>query len=338
MLKSTKRLFLRLWSWDRITSWLSPTPPGESRSTFTKREKVMVVGVAYLLAVGLWFMVNMDREFTYTFKLPVVLGELPENQALLQTIPESVQVTVNGTGWNLMSLAGDLPTIVLDVRRAEVDVLTAVRDLIGSVNSLTVVRVQPFLLTVRLDERITKRVPVTSNLSIEFRNRYAQVGPTRLFPDSIDVAGAKAILDTIRSWPTKVSDIDGVRESLDLTLALKDAPYILQLSHNQVRIEADVAEYTEGEARIPIRVRGQPRHQDVVFSPASVVVKYDVPIDEYSRSLSQVLFTAYVPYMTTRGDSTGFVIPQIERAESALNIRIRSHQPRTVSYYHIVKE
>jgi len=338
MLKSTKRLFLRLWSWDRVKSWFTPTPASESRSTFTKREKVMVVGVAYLLAVGLWFMVNMDREFTYTFKLPVVLGELPEGQALLQTIPETVQVTVNGTGWNLMSLAGDLPTIVLDVRRAEVDVLAAARDLIGSADALTVVRVQPFLLNVRLDERITKRVPVESRLSIEFRNRYDQVGLTRLFPDSIDIAGAKAILDTIRSWPTKVSDIDGVREALDLTLALQDAPYIIQLSQNQVRIEADVAEYTEGEARIPIRVRGQPRNQDVVFSPASVVVKYDVPIDEYSRSLSQVLFTAYVPYVTARGDSTGFVIPQIERTESALHIRIRSHQPRTVSYYHIVTE
>jgi hypothetical protein len=249
-----------------------------------------------------------------------------------------VLVTVNGSGWKLMSLAGNLPTIVLDVRKAEVDVLTAARDLIATTDGLSVIRVQPFLLTVRLDERITKRVPVESRLSIEFRNRYDQVGLTRLFPDSIDIAGAKSILDTIRSWPTKASDIDGVREALDLTLTLEEAPYILQLSHNQVRLEADVAEYTEGEARIPIRVRGQPRNRDLAFSPTSVVVKYDVPIDEYSRSLSQVLFAAYVPYAMATSDSTGFVIPQIERTESALHIRIRSHQPRTVSYYHVVNE
>jgi YbbR domain-containing protein len=338
MLKSTKRLFLRLWSWDRIKSWFTPTPASESRSTFTKREKVMVVGVAYLLAIGLWFMVNMDREFTTTFTLPVVLGELPDARSLQQPIPESVDVTVNGSGWKLMNLAGNLPTIVLDVRKAEVDVLTAARDLIATTDGLSVIRVQPFVLTVRLDERITKRVPVESRLSIEFRNRYNQVGPVRLFPDSIDIAGARAIVDTIRSWPTEASEIDGVREALDLTLTLQEAPYILQLSHNQVRLEADVAEYTEGEARIPIRVRGQPRNRDVVFSPASVVVKYDVPIDEYSRSLSQVLFAAYVPYAMAASDSTGFVIPQIERTESALHIRIRSHQPRTVSYYHVVNE
>jgi hypothetical protein len=327
-----------LWSWDRITSWFTPTPASESRSTFTKREKVMVVGVAYLLAIGLWFMVNMDREFTTSFELPVVLGELPEAQSLLQPIPESVQVTVNGSGWKLMSLAGNLPTIVLDVRKAEVDVLTAARDLIAATDGLSVIRVQPFVLTVRLDERVTKRVPVESRLGIDFRNRYGQVGATRLFPDSIDIAGAKALLDTIRTWPTIAREIDGVREALDLTLALEEAPYILQLSHNQVRLEADVAEYTEGEARIPIRVRGQPRNRSLEFSPASVVVKYDVPIDEYSRSLSQVLFAAYVPYAMAASDSTGFVIPQIERTESALHIRIRSHQPRTVSYYHVVNE
>ncbi len=339
MPKSTKKLLRNLWSWvDKLSSWLKPSLPKDENSNFTKREKVTVLGVAYMLALGLWFMVNMDREFTVNFSLPVVLGELPTGQSLQQAIPSVVQVTVNGAGWQLMNLLGSVPTMVLDVRTSEVDVLTTTRDLIGTTDGLTVIRVQPFMLNVRLEERIVKKVPIQSRLSIEFRNRYDQVGPTRLFPDSVEIAGARSVIDTIKSWPTKRSEIDGVRDALDLTLPLAEAPYILQLSHNQVRIEADVAEYTEGEARIPIRVRGQPRNQDVVFSPASITVKYDVPIEEYSRSLSQVLFTAYVPYAMTTRDSTGFVVPQVERTESALHLRIRSTQPRTVSYYHIVNK
>lgn len=320
-----------------IRGWFLPSQTNDDSGTFTKREKVMVLGVAYVLAVGLWFMVNMDREFTITTNLPVVLGELSEGKALRQPIPTSVQVTLNGPGWDLMSAYGNLPNLVLDVRQEEVDVLASARDLLtgGGVN---VLRVQPFMLTIRIDERITKRVPIEPRLQIDFRNRYDLVGPIRLFPDSVDISGAKSVLDTIRSWPTRRDDISGVRDAMDLTLALVEPSYIMQVSHPSVRIEADVAEYTEGEVRIPIRTRGQPRNRDVVYSPTFVTVKYDVPIDEYTRSLGQVLFAAYVSYTMATRDSTGFVVPQIERTESSLNIRIRSFQPRTVSYYHIVAE
>jgi hypothetical protein len=265
------------------------------------------------------------------------MGELAEGMALRQPIPTSVQVTLNGPGWNLMSLYGNLPNLVLDVREEEVDVLASARDLLTS-DGVNVLRVQPFMLTIRIDERVTKRVPVEPRLQIDFRNRYDLVGPIRLFPDSVDIAGAKSVLDTIRAWPTKRDEITGVRDALDLSLALVEPPYIMQVSHPSVRIEADVAEYTEGEVRIPIRTRGQPRNRDVVYSPTFVTVKYDVPIEEYTRSLAQVLFAAYVPYTMATRDSTGFVVPQIERTESSLHIRIRSFQPRTVSYYHIVAE
>lgn len=332
MPKSTRNWFAKSWSWAKVKAILLP-PPTESEPVFSRREKVLVSMVSYGLALILWLMVNMDREFTITVDIPVVLGELTADRSLTQSIPDEIQATITGPGWSLMSFQGNLPILVLDVMQEQVDVLARLRDLTSAAEGITVVRAQPFLLNVRLDERVLRRVPVTHQLDVRFRNRYDRVGEFRLTPDSIDISGARSVVDTIRTWSTIRREITNVRDSLDLTLALNEPPPYLQISHNAVRVEVGVSEFTEGEVRIPIRTRGNPRGQDVVFSPATLTVRYDVPIDEYARSQTQTLFAAYVPFGVMVRDSTGFVVPQVERTESVSNVRIRSTQPRAVAYY-----
>lgn len=332
-----RKWFAKSWSWAKLRNLIMPVG-SDNDPVFTRREKVTVSVVAYGLALILWFMVNMDREFSITVDVPVMLGELPARKALVQNIPSRVQATVSGPGWKLMNFQSNLPMLVLDVRHEQVDVLTTLRDLTASVDGVTIQRVQPFMLTVRLDDRVLRRVPVESRLEIGFRNRYDQIGPARVYPDSVDLSGAKSVVDTVRFWPTVRREIQNVRDSLDLTLPLAEPPAYLQISHSAVRLEVGVSEFTEGEVRVPIRTRGNPRNRDVVYSPTTVTVKYDVPIEEYTRSLTQNLFAAYVPYGATMRDSTGFVVPQIERTESVFNVRIRSVQPRAVAYYHIVSE
>src|SRR5690606_12940402 len=127
-------------------------------------------------------------------------------------------------------------------------------------------RTSPFSLSVRLEERVRVTVPVEARLDIAYRNRFERVGPIRLFPDSVQVEGARSIVDTIRSWPTVVESINGVREDLDLTLDLVPPSEILSVSQASVRVEVTVSEYTEGEVRVPVRVRGEPRGRTVVFT------------------------------------------------------------------------
>ncbi len=326
-------LFARLWA-----SLANPFRGRDEDTGFTRNEKILVVVVAYLMGIGLWFMVNMDGEYSLTIRVPVQLGEIPSDRALANPIPDAVDVTVTGNGWKLLNVYNSPPALLLDVRQEEVDVLAATRVLFGTYDGLAVQRTSPFVLSVRLEDRIRVKVPVDPRLDIAFRNRYDQVGEPRLFPDSIWIEGARSRLDTIRSWPTESEFIEDVREDLDLTLGLATPPEILMLSHASVRMEVSVSEYTEGEVRVPVRVRGEPRGQSVVFTPAQVTVRFDVPISEYGRSQTQPLFAAYVSYSATMRDSTGFVIPQIERVEQNLNLRLRSVLPRSVGYYHVMTD
>ena len=109
----------------------------------------------------------------------------------------------------------------------------------------------------------------------------------------------------------------------------------MNLQTVQTRYQAPVSEYTEGEVRLRIRTRNLPDGNQVTYSPSVITVKYDVPIDQYADAQDIVPFSAYVHFEDIESDSTGFVTPLISSRDNALNIRLRSYQPRRVAYYKV---
>lgn len=70
------------------------TKPGaeEEEVNFLRREKVIVFIGAYIMAISLWFIVNLSGSFSIELNIPVEPGNVPENMALTETLPEFVQV------------------------------------------------------------------------------------------------------------------------------------------------------------------------------------------------------------------------------------------------------
>ncbi|HKK26406.1 MAG TPA: hypothetical protein VJ941_12310, partial [Gracilimonas sp.] len=59
------------------------TRPGsdEEEVTFLRREKVIVFIGAYIMAVALWFIVNLSGSYSIDVNLPVEPGNVPEDMA-----------------------------------------------------------------------------------------------------------------------------------------------------------------------------------------------------------------------------------------------------------------
>lgn len=310
----------------------------EDESTFSPREKVLVFVVAFGIALGLWVMVNLDRDFTITMDLPIVPGMVAQNQALLSSIPGKVNVSVSGVGWKLINLYNNPPTIPLNLESGTINLFEQVRDALGSTQDYNLTKVQPSLLSVQLEERMDKRVPVDLRMDISFRSQFGFAGVVEIAPDSITVSGARSRVEAITSWPTEVLTREGLRESLNTTVALENPVEIISLSSTEIRLIAQVAEFTEGEIRVPVVTRGLTRGRMVTYNPTHVMVRYSVPIDEYEMSVERIPFEVFVPYAQIMRDSTGVVMPVVEMMAGDLNLRLRTVTPRTVTYFVIINE
>ncbi len=306
------------------------------QSSFSTSEKVLVFVIAYVIAIGGWLTVNLDRDFNLNLTLDLTTGIIADDLALAAPIPQSVDVSIFGEGWKLLNIYNSPPTIPINLENQQVDLADQVRSVISGYQNLIVTRVQPSMINVSIEPKITKKVPVALYAEIQYGRQFNIIGSPRVRPDSVYVTGARSIVSEIDSWPTVVLRRDNVRETIRHELELESPPGILTLNTNQVNLEIRVTEFTEGELRLPLRIRGLPRGREVVFNPSVISIRYDVPIDEYQSSQDIPPFAAFVDYTNLLNDQTGLVTPSVEYIISAPNIRLKSVQPRTISYYIVV--
>lgn len=302
------------------------------------RERIIVFIVALILALCLWLMVNLSLVYNLNVDLPVRVGTVPAEKALVEDLPEQATVSVTGEGWKLINLYNNPPSINIDVSDTEVNLFDQIQQQMNAFSGISIQKVQPLILTVELEDRASKKVPVRPRINVDFRQQYDFVGDPVLQPDSVTINGAASLIEDIDEWPTDSVQLNDVSENLSRVVSLESPGELLRLSQNDVEYNADVAQYTEGESEVNIVTRNMPAGRLVSYSPSTITVKYDVPITEYTEIQDRNPFSAFVMYQQIERDSTGFVTPQIEQATGDHHVKIRSFQPRNVAYFMVLGE
>lgn len=324
----------KLWTaWNSIFS-----KPDEEGLSDAGREKFIVFLVAFILALCLWLMVNLSRDYNLNINLPITLGNIPSDQALAEELPNFATVSITGEGWKLINIYNNPPQIYVDITQQEVSLYDQVRQQMNAIPDLNVLKVQPLFLNLELEERISKRIPIRPSVKVSFEDQYDFVEEPWLAPDSVTISGASSLVEDISYLETDSVEITGVKDDISVSLPLKQPNPLLSLSVNEVNYHANVSQYTEGETRVFIQSRDMPEGRSVSFSPSAITVKYNVPIEEYAQ-LEDLpnLFSTYVSYEQIRRDSTGFVTPRIEKSSGTnYHYEVRSFQPREVAYFLVV--
>ena len=325
---------------ERITHFLKAGSPSPDQSVRSKRrERIAVFIFAYFMALSLWFIVNLNSEYRITINIPIELGGLPPNMALVDSLPESLQVEVSGDGWKLVTLNSNPPEIPINVVEGEVNVFEQVRQRLTVEQNVNVLKVSPLFLNIGLESRISKKIPVQLVTQLSFEDRYGLVKDPVYQPDSITITGAQSHVNKIERWIIPdILSLNNIHEDITQIIEVSSNNPLLDVDVDQITFSADVSEFTEGEVSVYIRTRDIPRGSIINYNPSTVTIKFDVPIDQYANIENQKLYEVYVPYDEILEDITGFVTPDIELIATDFKIKLRSFQPKAVAYFSVLDE
>lgn len=311
----------------------------EEQQRIARREKVFVFTIAYIIALILWFAVNLNGVFNVSIQMPLVIGNVPDNMALTDDLPDYVNVDLSGTALPLINLYNNPPELRVDVGQSEINLFDQVRQRMNTVQEVDVVKVEPIILQVRLEQKISKRIPIRLQTNLEFEPRYGLVSEPEIRPDSLTITGAVSQLENINEWLVQDTlKLSGIRNDIEKVVKLDNTNPLIELSIDEVTFFADVSEFTEAEITALIRTRDLPRGQNITFNPSSVTIKYDVPLEQYAEISKIRPYEVYVPYRKILEDSTGFVTPEIELKTTQYALRVRSFQPRVVAYFSVLDQ
>jgi len=322
-------------SWSNL---FAPKKESTGKVQYAKREKFIAFIMALLLALCLWFLVNLSRTFNLTVNLPVEASIIPPDKALTQKLPEFLAVSVEGEGWSLINFYNNPPTIRLEINDGQIVLLNQIREQMNTVPDVNITKVEPSQISMTLEDKVTLKKKIEPKISLSFKSQYNHLEPPRLSPDSVEVSGAASVLDEIEAIKTEEAELTNVQTDIDMPIMLKKPNELVELATYQIRFIAEVAEFTEGELRTFVRAKDVPEGKNVTFSPSVITIKYNVPIQEYTRAQDIVPFTAHVPYQNLQDDSTGYVSPVIRKTTNELHLKLRSWQPKQVSYFRIIEE
>ncbi len=291
------------------------------------------------MALSLWFIVNLNGDYRITINVPVEAGAVPLDMALVDGLPEFLQVEVSGDGWKLVNLYSNPPEIPIDVIEGEVNLFEQVRQRFTVEQDVSVLKVQPLFINIGLEPRISKKIPIELTTEIEFENRYGLVSEPFFQPDSITITGAQSHVAEIESWliPDTLSLLN-IREDISETIEITSIDPLIEYDIEEITYQADVSEFTEGEVNVYIRTRDIPRGSIINYNPSTVTIRFDIPIEQYAEVQNQRPYEVYVPYEEILEDSTGFVTPDIELVATEYQIKLRSFQPKAVAYFSVLDE
>ncbi len=305
---------------------------------FHKGEIVIVFLVGCLIALSLWFLVNLGREYNITMEIPLEVVGYSEEMAFSEIPPEYAEIGVSGEGWKLFSLYRNPPEIIIPFDDGTVNIADIIQQHFATHPDLVLQKVEPSTVSIEVEAKTSKRVPVVPEMDVRFANRFEVIGSIQVDPDSVTVTGAESVLDTLQSWSTEILRLRNVQEQVEENVRLADSRGLVSMDVSEVTVSFDVTELTEGEIRVNVRARNVPDGWQIRFNPSVLTIRYDVPIEYYSEAQEMVPYVAYVDYREIEQDTTGYLEPVIEPVTDDLDLRLRSIQPRRVSYFRVIED
>ena len=315
----------------------TPNPDQDIRSK--RRERIAVFVIAYIMALSLWFIVNLNGDYRITINIPIEVGAIPQDMALAEGLPECLEVEVSGDGWKLVNLYSNPPEIPIDVIEGEVNLFDQVRQRFTVEQDVSVLKVQPLFISIGLEQKISKKIPIKLHSDLQFEDRYGLVSDPVFNPDSLTITGARSQINKIDYWMlSDTLSLSNVREDISQIIPITPKDPLIDYDVDQIRFLADVSEFTEGEVSVYIRTRNIPRGNIINYNPSTVTIRFDVPIEQYVEVQNLRPYEVYVPYQEIVEDSTGFVTPDIELVTTEYQIKLRSFQPKAVAYFSVLDD
>ncbi len=292
----------------------------------------MAITVCVLLSFMLWLSLTMQEQRMVTVEFPVQVDGVPQEQALVERPPSSVEVQLRGTGIDLLRLMFTPPPIRAQAGQGQVDVLEALN--IPRANDAQVESVTPRVIDVQLEPRVERTVSVRPRVDVQLGSAYELIDPPTVQPDSITVSGAESVVKKITRWPTDSLVMRNVQDTVRREVALRDSlPQLIQKSTDRVTVTARAGKFAEETREVTVEVTGVPTGQDLVtLQPSTIRIRYRVLFDQLFDSRRSGEFFATVSYSQIRSDTTGYVRPNIH-VPSDLVIRDPEPIPPRLQYY-----
>ena len=279
-----------------------PRPNYTSLRSFVQNDR-RVLGICIFVAFIFWLITKLSYNYQDVTVVKLVY-EMPENKTFTYPPVQELEVTVRGTGWELLSLAYGNGDRVLTVPVSQNDTRVVNTSSWSSrisrvLSQVTPVNIEPERIRLKTEPLARKTVPIVLDHQIKLAPLHTFVDSIQIEPKTVEIAGPASVLRNIQAWKTVVLlPSKPVDSDLNIQLRLATSSTAnLAFSVEEVRCKAKVEEITEKRLKVPVEIMNAPEDLIIVLLPKTIEIVCSVGLSDYAR-LSEGDFKAVVDFAT----------------------------------------
>ncbi len=246
--------------------------------TFLVNKKTFTLLICMLLSIFLWTLIRLSKNLQREFSVNVNITNIPDNLFLNPLQTHQIKILAEGKGYALFKYYSGGQTLTVDfddleyVGGKKYKLSKNISDKLktSQLSELKVQNTYSDTIFIDLEKKYTKKIPVEVNLNAEFQREY-QLTELITKPDSVEVSGFKAAIDTLNAVVVSFSERKHVKKSFEETYKLQNTSSV-RFHTNRITVKAIVDKVSEQLVRVPVEMLNVPPDVQVKIFPAEVTV------------------------------------------------------------------
>ncbi len=261
--------------------------------------KATVFLICLAFSALIWLLIKLSGEYTTTLVYPVSYKNIPEGKLLTNKVDTTVTVGLHDKGFTLAylkyftarkPLEVDLSALRLkpenDGYEAAAGTAKWARQMLTDHEAGDNLEyVNPDTLYFFFEDKVSKKVPVMSDVTLQFKKQYFAYDSLKITPDEVEVSGSQSRIANIHFIKTAAITLSDLSSNVSRMVPLekpKNAPHV-KIDPDQVQIDLAVEKFTEADIEVPVKKINQPAHLRVKLFPEKVHILYLVALKDFNK-------------------------------------------------------
>ncbi|MGK9476635.1 CdaR family protein [Melioribacter sp. OK-6-Me] len=279
------------------------------------KNRLLPIISVIIISIVLWGSIALSEDYVCTINASIEFLKHSQKHAPVLLSNKSVYIRLKGKGWELakVCLSGEHKFYVSSPNNRGRHTINLKNEFennpwIGS--AVSVVEIIPSEIRLRIDDRVTKKVPIEKNLKLNFAPGFGLASEIILIPDSVIISGPKSILRNIESVKTDSIKFDNVNESLEGEVKLLQNKGV-DYSIDKCSFKVDVEKIIELELKeIPVKVINTPPDKELLVFPVKVSVILRGGLNKLGQ-LSKENIMVFADYRDAIRDDEEMITPRV---------------------------
>lgn len=294
----------------------------------------LILLLSFVFGLALWMYINLNSSYSIDLIIPVEI-QSSKSQALSEEIPNSIDVTVRGKGWDLISLMiSKNLKYSLDISKLKKDTRIIseqfVNERLNLQPNLSVIKINPDTISISFDKVSGKTIPVKNNIVVNLKEGYSIIGKPVLTPDSVSIQGSSYLVNKIKSIQTESKYFNNVNSDISGVIKLKDTlSNIVKIDPSQINFFYKVELSAEKSFDdVAVNIINIPEDKEVLLIPPKINLSVRGGVEQLSQiSMSDI--NVNVEFNLIESDTLGFIIPEVNIPEELNLLKI---EPQKLQY------